>query len=192
MTEEATETVAEGFEIEEASPVEFIREEQKLSNSALDDQYDKSFRAKLIQASKDVKSYYSELKNELMSYKRVQEDLGWYRETFKIGQRPIARLSIMGKDLCLFLAVDPALCAKNNYDVEDVSSLETEKDTPCLYRIFTLRGLRNAKKLIADLMAECGANKVKRVSKNYNFSYQSNEQLLKEGLIRLVEKSDGE
>ena len=69
--------------------------------------YNKSFTAKIIQSSDEVKAYYSEIKNELLSYKGVKSRMSWKGETFYAGRVTYAKLCVRGKCLSLFLALNP-------------------------------------------------------------------------------------
>ena len=70
--------------------------------------YDRSMTAKVIQMKDESKEWYSQIKNELLSYQKVKVRMSWKRETFRLGREPLARLIVRGKTLCLMLAVEPA------------------------------------------------------------------------------------
>ena len=68
--------------------------------------YDRSFEAKLIQLKDETKEWYTTVKNELLSYKKVRSRISWRRESFQMGRMKIARFVVRGKTLCLMLAVE--------------------------------------------------------------------------------------
>ncbi len=115
--------------------------------------YDKSFEAKLIQGDEKLKNYYSELKNELLSYKKVTARKSWQHEAFRRGRTTVAKLVIRGKTLRLYLALEPMLYEESKYLVEDASEHAKFAKTPLLYRIKNDRRCRYAKDLIAAAMA---------------------------------------
>ena len=62
--------------------------------------YNRSFEARLIQSEDRVKKYYSELKNELLSYSRVSSRMSWQHDGYR-RSRPIeAKFVFRGKTLC--------------------------------------------------------------------------------------------
>ena len=75
--------------------------------------YNRSFAAKLIQSEDKVKRWYSELKRELLSYKKVAARVSWRHESFRYGRPTAAKFVIRGKTLCLCLALDPAAYAES-------------------------------------------------------------------------------
>ena len=97
--------------------------------------YDRSFEAKLIQADDTLKRWYSELKNELLSYKKVTSRLSWQHEAFRLGRGTVAKLVIRGKTLRIYLALDPSAYDGSKYVVEDASEHAKFEKTPLLYRI---------------------------------------------------------
>ena len=55
-----------------------------------------------------MKHWYTELKNELLSYKACKGRTSWKRGTFKAYKQGVAMLVYRGKTLCLFLPLNPA------------------------------------------------------------------------------------
>lgn len=149
--------------------------------------YNKSFTAKLIQLDDVAKDWYSMLKNELLSYKKVRDRMSWKRESFRLGRKCVARFVIRGKRLCLLLDSDPAQYAGTKYRVEDLSHVKSSADTPCLYRMKSERRAQYAKELIAEAMARAGAVKTDRAEENYVLPYEETEELIARGLIKKLE-----
>lgn len=67
----------------------------------------RSFTAKMKQSDPAVKQYYSDIKNELTSYKRLNSNLSWHGDRFNFGRETVAKLNICGKTLCFYVALDP-------------------------------------------------------------------------------------
>ena len=139
---ENAEPIPEGAKVMNivASPGMFIRY-----------RYNRSFEAKLIQSDDTVKRYYSELKNCLLSYKKVTSRISWRHESFRKGRPAAAKFVIRGKTLCLCLALDPENYEESKYIVDDMSRYAKFANTPLMYRIKNERRLRYAKELIAFL-----------------------------------------
>lgn len=153
---------------------------------------DRSFIARLAQSSDLTKSYYSTIKNELLSYENVKSRVSWKRETYKIDGAQVAKLSFRGDTLCLSLPLDPAEYAGTRYKVEDMSSNKSGEETPCMLRIKNEKRLRLSFDLIARVMQERGADRTETASVDYFEPYRSDEQLLRAGLIRREFKSKQE
>ncbi len=172
-------------EIEEvAAAAAELPEEESVAGGVLT--YDRSFTAKYIQSSDDIKQYYIKIKNQLLSYKKVGARMSWKRESFHKGRETIARLTFRGKTLCLYLALDPAKFTDSKYAVEDVKEIASYADTPCLYRIRSDRRENYAEELIAELMTEKGIIKTDRPSEDYYLPYEGIVELIEKGLIKRV------
>lgn len=149
--------------------------------------YDRSMLAKVTQMKDESKDWYSQIKNELLSYQRVKGRMSWKREAFRIGRTPVARFTIRGKTLCLLLAVDPAGFNGTKYTVEDVSNVAATADTPCQYRIKSVRRVKYAKEIIAAVMKELGIYKNPNyVAQDYFIPYEGTMSLMQRGLIKRI------
>lgn len=149
--------------------------------------YDRSMSAKIAQLKSDSKEWYSDLKNDLLSYEKVKTRLSWKRETFRIGRMTVARLVVRGKTLCLMLAVEPAGYSGTKYTVEDVSNVAATADTPTMYRIKSIRRLKYAKEMIAGMMKELKTYKDPRYeAKDYFVPYEGDMALMQRGLVKRV------
>ena len=154
--------------------------------------YDRSFTAKLIQSDDEVKEWYSDIKNHLLSYKRVRARMSWGRESFRIGKDCFVRLVIKGKTLCILLAIIPESCNDTKYKIEDIADLPSCKDTPCLYRVKSNRRVTYAKELIDIILEEYDAQlSSNRESVDYYMPYEGTVDLIKRGLVkrRIVAKN---
>ncbi len=147
--------------------------------------YNRSFQAKLIQSDDRIKGYYSELKNELLSYARVNPRISWRHESFRRGRPVVAKFIVRGKTLCLCLALNPADYAESKYLVDDMSRYAKFAGTPLLYRIKNDRRYRYAKELIAALFA--GAEPSGREREDFSaIPYEDTFTLVEKGLIKVV------
>ena len=147
--------------------------------------YARSFPAKLIQSDDEVKEWYSDIKNHLLSYKKVRARTSWGRESFRFGKDCFARLVIKGKTLCIMLAIIPDSCNDTKYKIEDITDLPSCKDTPCLYRIKSNRRVTYAKELIDLILEEYDAQLASnRESVDYYTPYEGTVDHIKRGLIK--------
>ncbi len=156
--------------------------------------YNKSFTARLIQSQDEEKNYYSEIKNELFSYKGVKCRMSWKRETFRLGKKALVKLQFRGKTLAVYLALSAEKFTDTKYKVEDVSDKLVYEDTPCLYRIKNERRLRYVKELIAKIMSENGVEKAETETIDYakKFPYETTEALLVKNLIKELTTEDAQ
>ena len=149
--------------------------------------YNRSLTAKICQLTNEVKDWYSELKNDLLSYETVKDRMSWRHETFRIGRMVVARIVVRGKTLCLLLAVEPAGYNGTKFTVEDVSNVARLVDTPTLYRIKSVRRLKYAKEMIAGIMKELRLYKDPRYeAKDFFMPFEGDMSLMRRGLVKRV------
>ncbi|MDE7107017.1 MAG: hypothetical protein K2O39_01705, partial [Clostridiales bacterium] len=146
--------------------------------------YNRSLTAKLAQMNNKSKEWYSQVKNELLSYNKVKARMSWKRETFRIGRLTVAKLIVRGKTLCLLLAVEPASYAGTKFSVRDMSNLSSMADTPTMYRIRKERRCKYAKEMIADIMKELKVYKNPQYeAQDYFVPYEGDVSLMNRGLV---------
>ena len=188
---EKVEEIEESEEIEEIPPEELIDEEsepvEEFVINGLVVRYNRSFTARLTQASDEMKSHYSEIKNYILSYKGVKNRISWKRESFRIGRNTFACFVMRGKTLCLCLATDPARFADTKYKVIDLSVRSPKNKMPSMYRILNDRRVKYAKEIIDMLMAELGLLRAESyIEDDFVLSYQPTQELIDLGLIKVV------
>ncbi|MDE7190976.1 MAG: hypothetical protein K2O35_00655 [Clostridia bacterium] len=153
--------------------------------------FNKSFTAKLIQIDDVSNAWYTELKNELLSYKKVKDRMSWKRESYRFGKVCVARFVIRGKTLCIQLPLDPTQFEDTKYKVEDISHIISSADTPCLYRIKNERRLNYAKDLIAQVMENMGTTRIEREWVDYYQPYDTTLNLIERQLVKKTVKFNG-
>jgi hypothetical protein len=152
--------------------------------------YNRSFIARIIQGSDDVKQYYGQVKNSLLSYKKVNSNIAWGAERFNKGRETIARFKIRGKTLCLYLALDPNEYKTSVYHHSDVSDNKSMRGTPMMVKIKSPLGVRKAQRLIDEMLLRRGAIKQKVQERDYAamYPYETIEELIEDGLVKDVSK----
>ncbi|MDE6293713.1 MAG: hypothetical protein K2L88_03725, partial [Clostridiales bacterium] len=137
--------------------------------------------------SNKSKEWYSQLKNELLSYEKVKVRMSWKHETFRIGRVTVAKFIVRGKTLSLLVAVDPASYAGTKFSVRDVSTVSSMADTPTMYRIRKERRCRYAKEMIADIMKEISVYKNPRYeAQDFFVPYEGDMALMQRGLVKRI------
>ena len=151
-------------------------------------QYERSFTAKMCQSSDELKAYYRQIKNHVLSYKKANSRISWGFDSINLGREKILKFAVRGKTLCVYLALNPDDLADSKYKVEKVESKKYE-DVPCLYRIKNDRRCNYAKQLIDMIMERIGAVLGEAKDDDYPFPYESTEALLEKGLIKEHKRS---
>ena len=113
-------------------------------------QYEKSFLAKLALADDNVRNYYAILATRYLSYDKVKSRTGWAGVSFSHRRNKLAMITINGKTLCLYLAIDPSTITEGKFRTKDTSVLKKYEDTPVLLKIKSGGALRYALKLIEE------------------------------------------
>ena len=180
----AEKAVAE--EVAEPAPVPAEKKPAQKINIRVS--YNRSFTAKIIQSDGVLKDYYSDIKNELLAYKKVKQRVSWRHETFRSGRKLLAKFTLRGKTLNVYFALDPADYADTKYKIKDVSSVACNANVPSLYKIKNERRRRYAKQLIAELMQANGLEYAGREETDYagQYPYEETEALIEKNLIKLV------
>ena len=156
--------------------------------------YKRSFRAKIIESADAVKENYFALKNALLSYAGVNSQISWSNDRFFMAGETIARISVRGKTLCLYLDLDPAAYPASVYHQRTVGDTKQYEKMPMMVKVRSATALKRALQLVAILMERLDTVSVEREPVDYaeEFAFRSQEELIQEGLIKtsLVEKSD--
>ena len=208
--EETVEEVVEETPVEEVTPVEEPVQEE-LATSATEVAYQmqgdelvdaetglvmrlkKSFTAKMKQSEDGVKGYYSELKNALTEYKKVNSNVSWHGDRFNYGRDTVARINIVGKTLGLYLALDPAdpEFKTTVYHQKNVGNQKAYENTPFMVKIKSDAALKKAIRLVAALAEKLGAEKEKDfapVDYVAEFAFATTQELLEDGQIKVTKE----
>ncbi len=153
----------------------------------------RSFTAKLKQSEDDIKGYYSTLKNALSEYKKINSNISWHGDRFNFGRDTVARITIIGKTLGLYLALDPAdpEFKQTVYRQKDVSKQKAYEGTPFMVKIKSDGGLKKALRLVVALAEKLGTEKDEAFSAvDYVAMYPqaTDEEMLEEGLIKATKE----
>ena len=180
--------------------------EQLLSQAALDSaksgdenefefagiRYQKTFHAKIRLTSDQNKQFFAEIANRLLSFNKVKVRQSNRFASFNYGRNTIARMTVTGKTLQLYMALQPdGIDAK--YHLRNVSDKKTYEDTPGMLRVRSNRALKYANELI-DLMASVydfvPAKKDGASFSADDFAEKSFDEMIALGWIKAVERQD--
>lgn len=146
--------------------------------------YDKSFRARLSQADSVIKDYYTELKNDILSYKGVKSRVSWHYDSFNKGRTKCIKLQLRGKSMYMYIALS-ASELPGKYNVKDMSDKSRYSDVPTMLKVRKPRSLKYAKQLVAILMEKLGAERGETPDDKYRPRYRSTQSLIDMGLIKV-------
>ncbi|MBQ8322428.1 MAG: hypothetical protein IJX91_00515 [Clostridia bacterium] len=217
VTEETTEVAQEEIAVEET--VEEAKEEVKEESPApsdelavsLSDEYQeindqfvdaetglvirlkKSFTAKMKQSEENVKGYYSDIKNELTSYKKINSNVSWHGDRFNYGRDTIAKVNISGKTLCFYLDLDPEdpEFKQTVYHQKNVGAQKAYEHTPFMMKIRSDAAAKKALRLVGYLAEKYGAEKNEKFEPTdyvSEFAYASTKQLFDDGYIKVTKE----
>ena len=107
---------------------------------------------KLRIADDNVKTFYSDIKNALLSY-GMHARMSRHKENFNKGRNNIARMAINGKTLKVYLAINPADIDPKYYHHRDVSDKKGVAELPTMINVRSKVAVKKVKMLI-DRIAE--------------------------------------
>ena len=152
--------------------------------------YNRSFEAKLIQASEQNKSFYQIIKNHILAYKGVNDRMSWNYETFRTGRKLLVMLVIKGKTLNVYLALDPKEYEDTKYRYEDASSVKKYAEVPMRVKVKNFLNLKYACELIDILMDKNDCDYPgEDPDVDYHRDYEPIEPLVDRKLAKLVKRN---
>ncbi len=145
----------------------------------------KTYEAKMCSLSDEVKELYSDVKNALLSY-GLQLKSTKTAEKFRIKRNYYAQLKICGKQIGLYLALDPKEYAESKYKGKDLSDKKAYAATPFLYKFKTARKAKWALELVDALALKESLTKLDNYEpKDFKNDYPNltEEELIEKGYI---------
>ena len=70
--------------------------------------------------------------------------------TFKDGHKPLLKITVKGKSVCVYLAVDPSLYTAPKYGIKDVSHVKAYADYPAMCKVTSDRRLNYVLQIINE------------------------------------------
>ena len=153
--------------------------------------YNYSFRARLIQSSAEIQSYYGQLIDEIAAYSGLKTKISWRQQRIYVGRKTVAYLLFKGKKLCIALALDPADYSETKYRGLDMSNVKRFAKTPMLLKVVSERKARYAKYLLAEACAKVGLEKGEVVHTEFSLPYRSTPDLIADNLIKVMSSGEG-
>ena len=113
------------------------------------------FVERMLGADKEMKQNYNDLKNEILSY-GVNSRVSNSGDTFRLHRKTYVKITIAGKSLKLYFALDPADYADSKMPIGDASHHAVYAEIPLIFKVKSGLSLRRAKELIKDVMSKDG------------------------------------
>jgi hypothetical protein len=191
--EPAAETAESELAVSEAAHYEEVGNELVDAETGLVIRLKRSFTAKMRQSEEKIKEYYSDLKNELTSYKKINSNVSWHGDRFNYGRDTVAKINICGKTLCFYIDLDPndPEFKQTVYHQKDVSAQKAYESTPFMVKVKSDAAAKKALRLVGYLAEKLGTEKdetFEAVDYAGEFAYASTKQLFDEGFIKATKE----
>lgn len=113
------------------------------------------FEERITHAEKEMKDNYNELKNDIMAY-GVHSRVSNSGDTFRLHRKTYVKLTIAGKSLKLYFALNPDDYKDSTLPISDASEKNIYAEIPLVFKVKSGLSMRRAKQLVADVMAQDG------------------------------------
>lgn len=109
------------------------------------------FRERMKLAAPDLLENYDDLKNYILSYK-VKSRLSHSGDTFRLHRKDFIKITIAGKGLKLYYALNPQDYQNSTFPIGDASRKDTYREIPLFFKVKSALSVKRAKALVDDLM----------------------------------------
>lgn len=109
------------------------------------------FEERMINAEQEMKDNYNALKNEILSY-GVKSRVSNSGDTFRLHRVTFVKITIAGKSLKLYFALNPEDYKESTVPVQDAGEKNIYSDIPLVFKVKSPLSLKRAKQLIQDVM----------------------------------------
>lgn len=113
------------------------------------------FEKRIATVDKTMKAHFNELKSDILAY-GVKSRVSNSGDTFRLHTVTYVKITIAGKSLKLYLALNPKDYKDTTIPFSDASHKGIYKEIPFVFKVKSELSLRRAKQLIADAMAKGG------------------------------------
>lgn len=120
------------------------------------------FTTRMAAADDSLKAAYNEIKSLLKSY-GLNNRVSNSGDSFRLHRVTYCKITIAGKSLKLYLALNPEDYADTTYPVKDASSKAIYKETPLVFKVKSGLSLRRGEELIRDCMDKHGLEQIDQV-----------------------------
>ena len=113
-----------------------------------------SFQSRIDSIDEETKKYYNELVEKLLTYKKLKARVSLRCISFRQGRKLMAKISLGGKTLKLYLAIDPEKVElqEGKYHPRDLSDTKAYEEVPTMLPIRSELAVRKAGQVIDMMM----------------------------------------
>ena len=115
----------------------------------------KTFAEKIVESEQTTKDQYSQLKSLLISY-GMKSRVAKSNETFRFKKQLFVKITVQGKSLKVFLALNPDDYVGTKFPIKDMSYKASYSEVPLLIKVRSNLSFKRAKILVEELMAKKG------------------------------------
>ena len=116
------------------------------------------FAEKMVKAEKDLQDKYNELKNEILAY-GAKSRVSISGDTFRLHRKAYVKITLVGKTLKVYFALDPRDYVDSPIPVTDASDKASYEEVPALLKVKSNLSVKRAKELVASAMEKDGIKK---------------------------------
>ncbi|HPS19339.1 MAG TPA: hypothetical protein PLR04_04410, partial [Bacilli bacterium] len=109
------------------------------------------FEDRMIKAEKDMQENYNTIKNEILSY-GVKSRVSSSGDTFRLHRQTFVKLTIAGKSLKLYFALNPDDYKDSTIPVQDASNKAIYAEIPLVFKVKSALSMKRCKELIQTVM----------------------------------------
>ncbi len=124
------------------------------------------FNERMLVADKETQDNYNELKAECLSY-GLKSRLSNSGDTFRLHTKTYVKITIAGKGLKLYFALDPKDYENSPIPLHDAGNKNIYKEIPGVFKVKSALSLRRAKQLLADACEKDNLEQGKIVPHDY-------------------------
>ena len=120
----------------------------------------------MLVADKETQDNYNDLKAECLSY-GLKSRLSNSGDTFRLHTKTYVKITIAGKGLKLYFALDPKEYENSPIPLHDAGNKNIYKEIPGVFKVKSALSLRRAKQLLADACEKDNLEQGKIVPHDY-------------------------
>ena len=113
------------------------------------------FQERIVSAEKEMQNDYNEIKNELLSW-GLKSRVSSAGDTFRLHRKTYVKLTIAGKSLKLYFALDPEDYRDSKIPVQDAGHKGIYAEIPLVFKVKSELSMRRCKQLIQDVCEKDG------------------------------------
>lgn len=111
------------------------------------------FQDRMSNASDEMKKNYNEIKNEIMAY-GVHSRISNSGDTFRLHRKTFVKLTIAGKSLKLYFALNPADYMSSTFPIGNAGDKNIYSEIPLIFKVKSGLSVKRCKQLIYDVMSQ--------------------------------------